>query len=96
MVIGATDYRRAPVVAPGMPRISQVWRSPVVLRVRLDLSELDFIDCCGINGILRALAEARRLQWDLEVDPLVSPGVRRITSLEDIASELWPACGALR
>ena len=65
-------------------------------RVRLDLSELDFIDCCGINGILRALAEARRLHWDLEVDPLVSPGVRRITSLEDIASELWPACGALR
>jgi anti-anti-sigma factor len=63
-------------------------------RVRLDLSELEFIDCSGLNGILGALAAARRGHGELEVDRLVSPGVRRITSLEDVASALWP--GAAR
>jgi anti-anti-sigma factor len=62
-------------------------------RVRLDLSELEFIDCSGLNGILGALEAARRGHGELEVDRLVSPGVRRITSLADVASALWPAAG---
>ena len=85
-LIGELDL----AVADGLrARLDQLRRSE--RRVRLDLSELEFIDCSGINGILGALAEARRQHWELEVDRLVSPGVRRITSLADVASALWPA-----
>ena len=70
-------------------RLDQLRRSE--RRVRLDLSELDFIDCCGIKGIIRALAEARRGHCELEVDRVVSPGVGRITALQDVARALWPA-----
>ena len=76
-------------VADGLTaRLDQLQRSEP--RVRLDLSKLEFIDCCGINGILRALAEARRSHCGLEVDRQVSPGVRRITDLDEIAEALWP------
>lgn len=74
-------------------RLDQLRRSEP--RVRLDLSELEFVDCCGINGILRALAVARSTDWKLEVDRLVSPGVSRITSLTEVASALWPAPAAV-
>lgn len=60
-------------------------------RVRLDLSQLEFIDCRGVDGVLTALAEARRNRWHLEVDPRVSPSVMRIASLKDVSSALWPA-----
>ena len=60
-------------------------------RVRLDLSELRFIDCGGVNAILRALAEARGVGWELEVDRIVSPCVERIALLAGAASALWPA-----
>lgn len=59
-------------------------------RVRLDLSQLGFIDCYGVGGIVRALREARRDHWELEVDGAVSPSVGRITAYEEIASALWP------
>jgi anti-anti-sigma factor len=59
-------------------------------RVRLDLSELEFIDCAGIRAILDAMAEARRGGCAFEVDRAVSPIVRRIVSLGAIAGELWP------
>jgi anti-anti-sigma factor len=89
-LIGELDL----AVADGLrARLGRLRRSEP--RVRLDLSELEFIDCSGLNGILGALAEARRCDWALEVDRLVSPGVRRITSLDGVASELWPA-GARR
>lgn len=58
--------------------------------IRLDLSELEFIDCTGVGAILGAVVEARREQRTLEVDELVSPGVGRITRLDGIASILWP------
>ncbi len=63
-------------------------------RVRLDLSELEFIDCSGIRAILDAMAEARRDGHTLEVDRSVSPMVGRIVSLGAIAAELWPANAA--
>jgi anti-sigma B factor antagonist len=59
-------------------------------RVRLDLSELEFIDCSGIRAILDAMAEARRGGCPLEVERSVSPMVGRIVSLGAIAAELWP------
>ena len=59
-------------------------------RVRLDLSELKFIDCSGIRAILDAMAEARREGCPLEVERSVSPMVGRIVSLGAIATKLWP------
>jgi anti-sigma B factor antagonist len=59
-------------------------------RLRLDLSELDFIDCSGIRAILEAMADARREGCAVEVDRAVSPMVGRIVSLGAIAAELWP------
>lgn len=59
--------------------------------IRLDLSELEFIDCSGIRAILEAMADARREGCALEVDRDVSPIVGRIVSLGSIAAELWPA-----
>jgi anti-sigma B factor antagonist len=62
-------------------------------RVRLDLSELAFIDCYGVGGIVRALREARRDHWDLEVDAVVSPSVGRVAAYDEVASVLWPERG---
>jgi anti-anti-sigma factor len=75
-------------------RLDQLQRSK--RRIRLDLSRLEFIDGSGVGALLSALVEARRNGWQLEVDQHVSPNVRRIISLADIASTLWPAdAGAL-
>jgi anti-anti-sigma factor len=60
-------------------------------RVRLDLSELDFIDCSGIRAILDALAQARREGGAIEVDRSVSPIVGRLVSLGAISADLWPS-----
>ncbi len=73
-------------------RLGEIQRSK--RRVRLDLSELEFIDCAGIRAILDAMAEARRGGCAFEVDRAVSPIVGRIVSLGAIAGELWPAEGA--
>jgi anti-anti-sigma factor len=70
-------------------RLDQLGRSQ--RRVRLDLSQLEFIDCSGLRAILNALAEARGKQRALEVDRQVSPNVSRVISLVHIASDLWPA-----
>jgi len=59
-------------------------------RVRIDLSQLEFIDCSGVALILAALREARGAQRALEVDRHVSPNVSRVISLVQIASDLWP------
>ncbi len=76
--------------APGLKvRLHEVQRCEQ--RVRLDLSELEFIDCSGIRTILDAMAEARNGGGALEVDRSVSPIVGRIVSLGAIAGELWPA-----
>jgi anti-anti-sigma factor len=70
-------------------RLDEVQRAK--RRVRLDLSELEFIDCSGIRTILDAMAEARRDGQPFEVDRSVSPMVGRIVSLGSIAEDLWPA-----
>jgi anti-anti-sigma factor len=60
-------------------------------RVRLDLSQPQFIDCRGVGAIISALRDARRAGWKLDVDRRVSPAVARIIALAGIASDLWPA-----
>ncbi len=79
--LSATDGLRA--------RLDEAQRSE--RRVRLDLSELEFIDCAGIRAILDAMAEARREGCAFEVDRSVSPIVGRLVSLGAIAAELWPS-----
>ena len=72
-------------------RIDELQRSQ--RRVRLDLSQLEFIDCSGVGAILGALAQARGSRRALEVDPCVSPNVSRVISLVQIAPDLWPGDG---
>ena len=59
-------------------------------RVRLDLSRLEFIDSSGIQEIIRAVSEARREQWDLEVDGPMSEQVARTVELVGARALLWP------
>jgi anti-anti-sigma factor len=61
--------------------------------VRLDLSELEFIDCTGLEAIIDELTAARRLGRSLEVDRPVSAPVKRVITFQDASSLLWPADG---
>jgi anti-anti-sigma factor len=58
--------------------------------VRLDLSELAFIDSSGIQALLAALTDARWIGWQLEVARDVSPTVERAAQIVGIAQVLWP------
>ena len=58
--------------------------------VRLDLSELGFIDMAGLSAILAAMAEARRRGSRLEIDPDVSPQAARTITLAGVSRALWP------
>ena len=49
--------------------------------VRLDLSKLDFMDAVGLRAVIRALRDRQPGFSKLEVDPKVSPEVRRVLSL---------------
>ena len=64
--LSATDGLRA--------RLDEVQRPE--RRVRLDLSELEFIDCSGIRAILDAMAEARRDGCALRGGPVRQPDRR--------------------
>jgi anti-sigma B factor antagonist len=50
-------------------------------RVRLDLSELQFIDSAGIGALVGALTTAQDNGWALEVIPTFSAQVTRVLSL---------------
>ncbi len=63
-------------------------------RTRLDLSELRFIDLCGLDEILAALGRARATDWQLEVDVQVSRSVERIVSYAGVRELIWPCAGA--
>jgi len=57
--------------------------------VRLDLSELTFIDSSGIRVVTRARLEASRDGWALDIDPHVSEVVRRPLELLGLDEVLW-------
>jgi anti-anti-sigma factor len=61
--------------------------------VRLDLSQLQFIDSTGINALVIGLRDARRDGWDLEVHPRLSSQVERVISVSGVGPFLWPAEG---
>jgi len=58
--------------------------------VRLDLSQLDFIDSSGVQTLVLGLRHARRAGHDLEVDPRVSSSVERMIDMMGIGGQLWP------
>jgi anti-anti-sigma factor len=78
--IATTDYLAA--------QIMQLARAD--RRLRIDLSRLRFIDCSGIDALVRALKAAREAGCELEVEPRVSPTVERIIRLAGLARDVWP------
>lgn len=61
--------------------------------VRLDLSRLDFIDSSGVQTLVLGMKHARNSGSQLEVDPNVSPPVRRMVEMMGIGPQLWPRGG---
>ena len=59
--------------------------------MRLDLSELDFIDSSGVQALVVGLKYARRSGRELEVDRRVSASVERLIEMMGIGAQLWPA-----
>jgi anti-anti-sigma factor len=58
--------------------------------VRLDLSQLRFIDLCGLRAVTRAVASAHRIGAMLEVDQRVSRRVARLIGLVGAEDGFWP------
>jgi anti-anti-sigma factor len=58
--------------------------------VRLDLSQLAFIDSSGLQALLLALTDARWIGWRLEIAREVSPSVARAAQIVGIKQVLWP------
>jgi anti-sigma B factor antagonist len=58
--------------------------------VRLDLSQLDFIDSSGVRAIVLGLKHARVGGAELDVDRRVSSTVGRMIEIMGIAPQLWP------
>jgi anti-anti-sigma regulatory factor len=61
--------------------------------VRLDLSQLSFIDSSGIQEIIREISEARHARWPLEVDGPMTEQVARTVDLVGARPFLWPEEG---
>jgi anti-anti-sigma factor len=61
--------------------------------VRLDLSELQFVDSSGIREILRAVSDARRDGWQLDIDGPMTEQVARTVDLVGARTFLWPQEG---
>lgn len=58
--------------------------------VRLDLSQLDFIDSSGVRAIVLGLKHARTGGHQLDVDRRVSSSVARMIEIMGIGPQLWP------
>lgn len=58
--------------------------------IRIDLSELEFIDCTGMEALMDELTSARRRGQRIEIDRPVSAPVKRAITFMDVASVLWP------
>jgi anti-anti-sigma factor len=61
--------------------------------VRLDLTELDFIDSSGLRELIVALDDARPDGWRLDIEPQLTAPVRRTVDIAGLTSYLWPDAG---
>jgi anti-anti-sigma factor len=59
--------------------------------VRLDLSQLDFIDSSGVQTVVLGIRHARKSGNEVEVDRRVSSPVHRLIDMMGIGPQLWPA-----
>ncbi len=58
--------------------------------VRLDLRRLQFIDSSGLRELVRAVSDARRDGWVLELDRALSPQVSQVVDLLELGKLFWP------
>jgi anti-anti-sigma factor len=58
--------------------------------VLLDLRRLQFIDSTGLGELARAVTEARRDKWSLELDGALSPQVRNAIDMLELGDLFWP------
>ena len=87
-LIGKLDIAVADAVEQRLRQHREDGRS-----VRLDLSQLDFIDSSGVQTLVLGLKHARRSSHALEVDRHVSASVERLVGMMGIGSQLRPAGG---
>jgi hypothetical protein len=64
MLVGELDMGAAEDLSEGLARV-EPHRRPV----RLDLSQLQFIDCCGLRAMLTSVADGRPAGGDHGVEP---------------------------
>lgn len=58
--------------------------------VRLDLSELRFMDSTGLGTVITAVLDARRDGWTLEIERPRHRTVQRVLEISGAGSYLWP------
>jgi len=73
---GELDFASTPLLDDRLTRLRAKRRG-----VRLDLSELEFIDSTGLHLLIRSLGEARTNGWGFQIEPEVSPAVARLFKL---------------
>jgi anti-sigma B factor antagonist len=62
--------------------------------IRLDLSELEFIDSGGVRTVLRSVRDAETDGRRLEIDPQISWQVKQVFDVLGLDAVLWPPPGA--
>jgi anti-sigma B factor antagonist len=85
-LIGELDIAVADIVEERLRQLRDEGRP-----VRLDLSQLEFIDSSGVRTIVLGLKHARHTGQELEVERRVSGTVERMIEIMGIARQLWPA-----
>jgi anti-anti-sigma factor len=58
--------------------------------VKLDLSQLSFMDSTGLGVVLTAVLDARRDGWRLEVERELPGPVARVVEISGAEPYLWP------
>jgi anti-anti-sigma factor len=71
-----------------LERLAELKRSGEA--VRLDLSELEFIDSGGVRAVLRGVRHADGGAWPVEVDPRLSWQVKQVFDVLGLDAVLWP------
>lgn len=90
-LLGELDLAVAPALTARLAALKEARAA-----VRLDLSQLQFMDSTGLGTVLTAVLDARRDGWTLEVDPALARPVRRIIEVSGVSAYLWPERTAQR
>lgn len=75
-VSGELDLASAPMLEARLMQLRRQGQS-----VRLDLSNLTFIDSTGMRLLIHAVTDARQDGWNLEIAPELTEQVRRAMKL---------------